>query len=231
MKITYSKPLQALLILCDKAQNKEEAKAQYQLALICLQIKTASAEKTAVKLLRKSAKLNNVDAHFVLGYCYETGVGVRKNCHLAMKWYKLMEGAIFDYFYTHKDPIDDAAREILRQYIDDEEFETALDEMIESEQQEYSFEADLAQAQRGDVDAQVRFGDRFYYGQDIEIDREKALYWYKKAAEQGSESGIFKLAKHYETENNSREAAKWFGQYAKLRLVWFHERLRAAGAE
>ena len=137
MEITYAKPLQNLLTLYDHAQNKRDAKAQFQLAEMLLRLKNPSAQKTAVELLRKSSK-------------------------------------------------------------------------------------------QGYAEAQNRLGHRYYYGRDIEADCEKAVYWYTKSAEQGCEAAISHLASHYENEKNYREAVIWYGKYAKLRLDWFHARLRAS---
>ena len=231
MEITYLKPLQNLLTLYNNAQNKRDAKAQFQLAEMLLRSKKPSAEKTAVEWLQKASKQGSADARFALGCCCETGTGVRKNCRQAVEWYKLVDDAIFDWFYTHKDPIEDAVREVIRQYDEDEEFAAALDEMIENDRQEDSFEADLAAAENGDAEAQNRLGHRYYYGRDVEMDREKAVYWYTRSAEQGYDAGIAHLAWHYETEKNYMEAAKWYGRYAKCRLDWFRARLRAARAE
>lgn len=231
MEIIYSKPLQNLLTLYDSAQNKRDAKAQFQLAQMLFRVKKPSAEKAAVELLRKSSKQGYVDARFALGYCYEIGAGVRKNYRSAVTWYRFVNDAIFDWFYTHKDPIEDAAREVIRRYDEDEDFAAVLDEIIENEQPEDSFEADFAAAKSGDAEAQNRLGYRYYYGRNVEINWEKAICWYTKSAEQGCEAGIIHLAEHYENEKNYKEAAKWYGRYAKLRLIWFHERLRTACEE
>lgn len=42
------------------------------------------------------------------------------------------------------------------------------------------------QAERGDVHAQVRLGQMYEMGEGVSADREKAVFWYQKAAEQGS---------------------------------------------
>lgn len=40
-------------------------------------------------------------------------------------------------------------------------------------------------AEQGDVDAQYRLGDAYYYGQRVEKDLVESVKWYRKAAEQG----------------------------------------------
>lgn len=228
MKITYAKPLQDLLVLWDRAQKERDPEAQFRLGEILLRLESPSAAKAAAKLLRTAAKQGHADARLALGRCYETGIGVRKNCRAAVHWYQLIDAAIFDYFERHPDPIEEAARKVIRRYDADKEFAAALYEIIENERPEDSFAADLAGAQRGDADAQNRLGHRYEYGRDVGIDREKAVFWYKQSAARGCEAGIHRLAQYYADEKNYREAANWYGRYAALRLAWFHERLQAA---
>ena len=43
----------------------------------------------------------------------------------------------------------------------------------------------LERAQAGDAQAQFDLGVMYFYGEGVRQDREKAVYWYCKAAEQG----------------------------------------------
>ena len=45
--------------------------------------------KKAVKIARKLAKLNNVEAQNMLGLCYESGYGVKQSYTEAAKWFTL----------------------------------------------------------------------------------------------------------------------------------------------
>ncbi|WP_306589872.1 tetratricopeptide repeat protein [Geothrix sp. 21YS21S-4] len=51
------------------------------------------------------------------------------------------------------------------------------------------------QAQAGDAHAMRMLGVMYYYGLNVPQDAEKGLYWYRKAAERGSEAAQTELAK------------------------------------
>ncbi len=53
----------------------------------------------------------------------------------------------------------------------------------------------LEQAKAGDAHAMRMLGVMYYYGLDIPQDREKGLYWYRKAAEKGSDAARSELSK------------------------------------
>lgn len=53
----------------------------------------------------------------------------------------------------------------------------------------------LDQARSGDAHAMRMLGVMYYYGLNVPQDREKGLYWYRRAAEQGSDAARAELAK------------------------------------
>jgi TPR repeat protein len=53
----------------------------------------------------------------------------------------------------------------------------------------------LEQARAGDVYAMRILGAYYYYGLNVPQDREKGLYWYRKAAEKGSDAARLELSK------------------------------------
>ena len=53
----------------------------------------------------------------------------------------------------------------------------------------------LEQAKAGDAHAMRMLGVMYYYGLNVPQDREKGLYWYRKAAEKGSEAAKAELEK------------------------------------
>lgn len=65
-----------------------------------------------------------------------------------------------------------------------------------------------------DVAAQVRLGDRYYKGEDIEQDYEEAVTWFRKAAEQGLAEAQMKLGQCYYNGDgipqDYKEAVKWY---------------------
>lgn len=53
----------------------------------------------------------------------------------------------------------------------------------------------LEQAKAGDAHAMRMLGVMYYYGLNVPQDREKGLYWYRKAAEKGSDAAQAELSK------------------------------------
>lgn len=53
----------------------------------------------------------------------------------------------------------------------------------------------LEQAKAGDAHAMRMLGVMYYYGLNVPQDREKGLYWYRKAAEKGSDAARSELSK------------------------------------
>jgi hypothetical protein len=49
-------------------------------------------------------------------------------------------------------------------------------------------------AEQGDVDAQYKLGQMYYYGDGVGADFSKAVEWYTRAAEQGHEKAKAKIA-------------------------------------
>lgn len=56
-------------------------------------------------------------------------------------------------------------------------------------------QAYMEQAKAGDAHAMRMLGVMYYYGLNVPQDREKGLYWYRKAAEKGSAAAQAELAK------------------------------------
>lgn len=73
-------------------------------------------------------------------------------------------------------------------------------------------------AEKGDADAQDKLSDMYALGQGVTLNKEKAVFWARKAAEQGLDRSQGKLGDMYAyafgvTQNYS-EAAKWFRKAA-----------------
>ena len=82
------------------------------------------------------------------------------------------------------------------------------------------FERDLHRAEKGHAKSQFRVGARYDFGKDVEKDLDKAIEWYRKAAEQDYVDALFNLGEiainkegnHY----NPREAKGYFERAAEL---------------
>lgn len=66
---------------------------------------------------------------------------------------------------------------------------------------EFSFEYSLQQAENGDVTQQYNIGQAYADGIQVEVDRAKAIEWWRKAAAQGFAPAQYNLARAYETGN------------------------------
>ncbi|MGR3218297.1 MAG: tetratricopeptide repeat protein, partial [Candidatus Anammoxibacter sp.] len=69
------------------------------------------------------------------------------------------------------------------------------------------------EAQKRNVEAQYHLAVKYYYGRGVAQDYKKAVYWYRKAAEQGDAMAQNSLGEMYESglgvERNYVEAYKW----------------------
>ena len=54
-----------------------------------------------------------------------------------------------------------------------------------------------AAAEQGDMEAQFKLGNMYYNAKGIEVNYEKALYWWEKAAEQGDVRAQFNVGSMY----------------------------------
>ena len=78
------------------------------------------------------------------------------------------------------------------------------------------FEANLANAEEGDVRAQYLVGAAYLYGleeQEVEVDHEKARYWLEEAAAQGAAEAYSELARIYRNGLGVEKDASKYEQY------------------
>lgn len=80
---------------------------------------------------------------------------------------------------------------------------------------------DLARkAAAGDVEAQIELGAIYESGRGVSADREKAIIWYRKAAEKGSALAQFALGRQYQSEQGkpnplAEEGLRWYRKAAE----------------
>ena len=126
-------------------------------------------KKEAFKWINAAAKGSYTDAFGQVGYCYEHGIGTRKNIKKALAWYaKAAEHGDVD-VQTH----------LARTYYDCfviEETEANKDKILKWARMG---------AKLGNVDAQLKLGVIYYKGEVVEQNYDLAMYWLKKAYEEG----------------------------------------------
>ncbi len=81
------------------------------------------------------------------------------------------------------------------------------------------FEILLKRAEDGDAEAQNEVGDRYYYGNKVEMNRALAFKWYMMAAKQGNSEAQFNVgwcyAKGKGTDVDNEKAFEWFNKSAE----------------
>ena len=74
-------------------------------------------------------------------------------------------------------------------------------------------------AEKGDADAQIKIGFRYFTGVGVAKDDAKALNWFRKAAESGNAGAQFDLGVFYEAgrgvPKDDKEAVKWYRKAAE----------------
>jgi hypothetical protein len=71
-----------------------------------------------------------------------------------------------------------------------------------------------ARAEAGDVAAQIKIADIYCYGWGVSEDKQKAIFWYKKAIEQGSVKALVESESCF-TETLGNEAVEFYRQLAE----------------
>lgn len=233
IQIEYSAMLPYFAKIRYRAEKLNDAKAQFELAGLCSKGKSPESAAKAFNMYKKAAKQRytdiQTDAMFAVGKCYEHGRGIRKSYQSAIRWYEAAENNIVYDLRNNPDPVGDAGAALIR-FLSQTGL---LDEILEApsyeKSAENSFERIKAAAECGDAEAQDHLGRIYLYGHygktEIPKNRELAVYWSVKAAGQGCEGAMSRLAEYYKSEGNYREAAKWHCRYAEAKIKWRNERL------
>lgn len=77
----------------------------------------------------------------------------------------------------------------------------------------------LEKAAKGNLDAQIELAYIYESGTGVPVDKQKAIAWYRKAAEQGSAHAQFSLARQYQSQDGvpnpqATEGIKWYRRAA-----------------
>lgn len=74
-------------------------------------------------------------------------------------------------------------------------------------------------ARQGDAEAQLQLGKCYFYGNGIDINKEKGIKWYRKAAEQENAEAQYYLGRNYHRgdgiEKSLQEAVNWYRKAAE----------------
>ena len=219
--ITLSPEFSHLLDLL-RGDRSGDPTAQYDLAALLLKNGTPENRKKAVARFRELARgtytTSQTNAQFMLGWCYENGFGVSKSYPSAIRWYKNAVNNIGRNDLTRNpDPVGERAYKRLTELTEGRDFDEALDEILFDKTTDESVDCVADAAEAGDVESQEYLMDLYSLGtKDVPEDKEKALYWAQKAAENGSVKAMEFLANAYYTGRN-------VPKNVPLGLYWFEK--------
>ncbi|CAI2180958.1 337_t:CDS:2 [Funneliformis geosporum] len=167
--------------------------AQYNLILFYQN--EFKVEENNIKIYKKLAKQNNSDIQYYLGFCYENGIGIKKDLKKAFDYYKKATGngnkfAQFNVgmFYQNGWGVK-------------EDLDKAFEFFEKSAKQDY-------------IDAQSYLGFLYKNGIGTQRSLKKAFHWYQRAAENGDEIAQYNLGNFYRyglgIESNKDKALEWY---------------------
>jgi|GEM_PF-1406301 len=146
--------------------------------------------------LMDAAALGDLDAAYIIGWCFANGVGVEQDDERAFEWFLMLaeEGIPGAYLwvaeaYRNGKGVEQNDAEALRWY--------------------------EAAAEEGDDDLKLRVGNFYYRGQMTPEDYSRALYWYLQSAEEGNVIAMGNAADiyNYGRGNVPQDVAKAFALY------------------
>jgi TPR repeat protein len=82
-----------------------------------------------------------------------------------------------------------------------------------------AFRLFLAAAKLGEPSCQARLGSIYADGIGVKPNRKAALYWYRRASQQGEGSAAFNLGIVFRDEENFKDALLWFQRAVALGVV------------
>ena len=157
--------------------------AQYSLAEFCRCGDGGEKDMSeAVKWYRAAAQQGHPGAQYSLGTCYANGQGVFKDVAEAEKWYR-----------KAAEQGDETSREALRKLGKEKKMAEAYALVLVQKGREFVRKKKYGQAveclrkaaEQGNADAQLALAACYEFGRGTKKNREKARYWYEKAAEKG----------------------------------------------
>lgn len=161
----------------------------------------------------------------MLARCYHEGVGIRKNYQRAIKWYIETDSLITYDIWNNPSKTDKEESKLFQKYLDDDEFANKIDEKLDVREEQMNIDSIINTALSGSSDAQNRLGYYYYNGNEFEKDIQEAIFWYEKAAAQGNDAAMERLAEHYNKTGQYKESAEWYRKYTEERIKWRNERL------
>lgn len=219
--ITLSPEFERLLNILDGDRSGNPV-AQYELAVLLLKSETPENKRRALVQFRDLAHgeytTSQTNAQFMLGVCYENGFGVSKSYQSAIRWYRNAVSNICRNDLTkNPDPVSEQASKRLAELTEGRDFDEALDEILFDKTSDESVDCVTDSAEAGDMESQEYLMELYDLGtKDVPEDKEEAMYWAQKAAENGSTKAMEYVANQY-----------YFGRHVEknvsLGLYWYEK--------
>ncbi len=153
----------------------------------------------AVMWFRKAAEQNNTEAQFRIGICYQVGVGVTPREAEALYWFqKAAKNGHAEAQFNLGERFFNGTG-VTKDYAEAVKWLRLAAEHDHSEAKEFLPIAELhLKSQNGDANAQCNLGRHYENGYGVIKDLNKALYWYRKSAEQNYAEAYYHLGRFYE---------------------------------
>lgn len=191
--------------LLTKSANRNHTEAQYELGNFHYFGYNGSKDiKQAIKWYKEAAKERHAKAQFQLGKIYYGGIRVKKNKKAGTKWLEL----------AYENGMDEA-REYLSSGGNSKPKKSKKSTKIAKAPKKLStrIKREIAQAEKGNVDAQYTLGVRYLKGDKLKKNPKKAVKWVRKAAEQDHAGAQYQLGVMYRdgvgVPKSESEAIKW----------------------
>ncbi len=202
----------------------------------------------AAKYFQKAADLGHSAAQLNLGVCYKTGAGVQKDESKAVYWYQKaadqgetiamsnlgacylggfgiqqdyskavywLEKAVAGGYSQANQQLAEARAKLRENPSSASLSQPAVKTTTGSSKYDLNIEA----AKKGDPKAQNTIGLCYSSGNGVEKNKEKAVYWYRKSAEQGYSIGEYNLALRYHNgegvTQDYEQAMYWYRKSAE----------------
>ena len=228
MDVIIDPKLTEYLKLRQDALKRHDPEAMLRLVGLIGAGSEPDAAKKAFELYKRGAARSHPESCYMVGRCYETGTGVRKNYRRAIARYESACDMISSKALM-ADPTEteEAENRLIRLYLENPEYASCVDKILDACKgpADYDPQELLEAAMSGDAKSQYILGCRLQSGRnDFEKDIKKAEYWLIKSAEQGNDSAIYTLAKMYKEQERLKDAAEWYRKYAETQIEWWEKR-------
>lgn len=207
---------------CMKAAEQGDAIAQCNLGECFKNGYGINIDKEkAIYWLKKAAEQGNSDAMSILQNIYGNMLSRIYDKHKADYWDKIYDTRCAEKKKEEFHKIKEAAKqgdackqyELARRCLCNE----GVEENIEAAELWFglAFSGFKKAAEQGDARAQTRLGECYWYGRGVQEDKQTALMWYKKAAEQGNNEAMWRISDWYSFVENDYERRQWLNKAAK----------------